>query len=353
MIRTRFLAALLPVALTACGGGGGGGDNSAQTPMAPPPTARAPQTNVPAPTYVAGSGRLVMFQALNDVRDALGVGLLAQDAALDTAAQAHAEYLQANRIVGHDEASANAGYYADTPLARARKAGAPDTEWIGEVAAAQGAGVDVAADARGCFDQWYSTVYHLQGVIDNAESVGVGFVPARNGWFSTCVLMFGTSTAVPPGPQANSTPYAGGQQMATHAIVTIPRAGEVAVQPGFNAGGEQPNPAPDLSAPGRPLMVYVNGANGEVLTVSSFRLFDGTGAEVPTRALVSEAAKPGSMGSAVADPNGQYLRRNAVFLLPLAPLKSGATYTVSFAGARAGTPLSTSWSFTTVAAPVP
>jgi hypothetical protein len=136
-------------------------------------------------------------------------------------------------------------------------------------------------------------------------------------------------------------------------MVTVPRAGEAAVQPGFNAFGELPNPAPDLATPGRPLTVYVNGANGEILTVSSFRLFDGTGAEVPTRALVAEAAKAGSMASAVADPNGQYLRRNAAFLLPLAPLRAGATYTVSFAGARAGTPMSTSWSFTTTPAPVP
>ncbi|WP_042882848.1 CAP domain-containing protein [Cupriavidus necator] len=54
---------------------------------------RAPQASVPEPTYAVGSGHLALFRAVNALRQKLGVGLLAQDMALDTAAQAHAVYL--------------------------------------------------------------------------------------------------------------------------------------------------------------------------------------------------------------------------------------------------------------------
>ncbi len=65
----------------------------------PAPTAAAAlRMNVADPTYAEGSGQLALFKGVNTLRQKFGVGLLAQDAALDTAAQAHAVYLNAHSV---------------------------------------------------------------------------------------------------------------------------------------------------------------------------------------------------------------------------------------------------------------
>lgn len=93
-------------------------------------------------------------------------------------------------------------------------------------------------------------------------------------------------------------------------------------------------------------MVYANGALAEVLSVTAFKLVASNGAEVAARVLVSPAAKAdGSNG--VAD---EYLRNNAAFLLPFAPLADRETYAATFSGTRAGKPVSISWTFKTATA---
>jgi len=93
-------------------------------------------------------------------------------------------------------------------------------------------------------------------------------------------------------------------------------------------------------------MVRVNAAAGNTLTVSNFQLVDKTGAVVSTRILVPQSAVSGSTASVTADPNNG-LSPGVAFLLPLAQLKANTKYTVTFSGARDGSPMSTSWSFTT------
>ena len=135
----------MSMVLTACGGGGGGGNSSSAPASASQPatsgTSVPPQTTIANATYAAGSMQASAFSTLNAYRLAMGVGALAQDSILDTSAQAHSQYLYANlsngnlSAVTHNEVSPFASYYADTPLARAQKAGAPVTEWISEVVA--------------------------------------------------------------------------------------------------------------------------------------------------------------------------------------------------------------------------
>jgi len=344
--KNQIYVAVLAAALSGCGGGGDNGGATATPSTVRVTTSLPPQTSVPAPSYASSSGQLALFQSINAMRQQLGVGLLAQDARLDAAAQAHAAYLSANHVMQHDETSGNPGFYEATPLLRARKAGVPDPEWVAEIAAG-GTGVDDASTGVGCFNQWYHTVYHLQAMVGNQESIGIGYMPKGTWGLSVCVLDFGVLTAVPVNPLANGVPYGGGQQFDAGTFVTVPRNGDSNVQPGFNVSGEAPNPAPDLSAPGRPLMVYANGALGEVLSVTTFSIIDAKGAEVASRILVSPSAKAaGSAGGA-----DSYVRNNAVFLLPLATLADGTTYTATFSGTRAGKPVSFSWSFTTSTAP--
>lgn len=358
------IAIAASLTLAACGGGGGGGSsstgstNSAPTPSPGSSNAATPATSVPAATYTAGSAQLAMFTAINNLRGALGVGLLAQDPVLDVAAGYHAQYEADNQVVTHIETSGQPGYYGATPLSRAQLAGAPTTEWIGEVAAGT---YDTPAQTAGtaCFNQWYLSVYHLQSIVTNQQTVGIGFgSPASSSGFSGCIVDFGTTTGVPASPEANSIPYSGGQQFSTTAVVTVPANNDTAVAPNFGPAGETPSPAPDLtlSSLGRPIMVMVNGQDSEILTVQTFALHDAGGTTVPARILVSTAAKTGSTAAAVADPNADYLASKAAFLLPLATLSPNTTYTVSFSGQRVDGSVSTAvtktWSFTTAAATV-
>lgn len=322
-----------------------GSENPSPSQTPPAPVALALQTSVAEPTYATGSGQLALFKAINALREHLGVGLLGQDARLDTAAQAHAVYLSSNNVSQHDESVENPAFYDVSPLLRARKAGAPSALWVGEAVAGARGGNDTDIGQR-CFSEWYHTVYHLQSLVGNQESVGVGYSERGNLGLNLCVLAFGTFTAVQADPAPNAVPYIGGQHFDAGMFVTVPRSGEADVQPGFNVHGELPDPAPDLKTPGRPLMVYANGASAEVLSVTAFQVVGSNGAEVPARVLVSVAAKAGgSVG--VADA---YVRNNAVSLLPLAPLAASETFTATFAGIRAGKPVSFSWSFKTAAA---
>jgi hypothetical protein len=357
------MAAIAASLLVAACGGGGGGDNAssgaapasgASAPTGSQTSGVAPRTSVATPTYAAGSFQLAAFNQINAYRNAMGVGMLSQDPALDTAAQAHSLYLFSNFSTGaissvsHEEVSGNANFYATTPLARAQKAGAPVTEWVGENAAA-GIPVGAAADdASDCIGQALASVYHLIALTSNQETVGLGYTPGTTSFpLYTCISNFGTVTGVdaPPGANTNSIPSVGGQQISTSTVAHSPYTGETGVALAMRA--ESPNPAADLTAPGRPILVRVNARQGvDTLTVSQYTLTDSTGSVVPSRVLVPSAAVAGSTTATVADPNNELASGTAI-LLPLTPLKANQSYSVAFSGARNGVAVSASWNFTT------
>jgi uncharacterized protein YkwD len=346
------------MALSACGGGGGGSTNGA--PAAPPSTpvipqggtAIAPQTSVAASTYAASSMQDAVFTQLNAYRLAMGVGELSQDPILDVSAQAHALYLDSNLANGnltalsHNETSTFANYYGDTPLSRAQKAGVPATEWISEVVAAGLPQTTGAAYASDCLRQYINTVYHLQDISSNQQTLGIGFQQASGSYsIYSCVIDFGETAGVSGAPLGNSLYQPGGQQIATTAIAISPLNNETSVARAMVA--ENVNPAPDLQNPGRPIMVRVNAAaSGDMLTVSTFTLTSANGSVVPARIIVPSAALSGSTSAATADVNNG-LFPGVAFLLPLAPLTANTTYTVSFSGARDGKPVSVTSTWTT------
>ncbi|SOE91593.1 Uncharacterized conserved protein YkwD, contains CAP (CSP/antigen 5/PR1) domain [Caballeronia arationis] len=355
------IAASLLVA--ACGGGGGDSTSGSASPpsgASQPATSSnpviAPQTSVPAPTYAAGTGQYGMFTTINAYRSQMGVGMVAQDLLLDAAAQSHAQYEQINLTSGaetslsHTENSANPGFYEAWPYLRARKAGTAANLWVGEVVAA-GWSADNSRENDGtrCVQQWINTVYHLASLVGNQTSVGLGYVaPASASSLSFCVADFGAVSSPAPTTENdyNTTPYNAGQQIAAGQVVHAPYTNETNVALAMHT--EIPNPAPDLSAPGRPIMVSVNAQNRNVLTVDSFELKDASGNVVPARILVPASAVSGSKAAVTADVN-KNLFAGTAFLLPLAPLTANTVYTATFSGARDGTPVSTSWQFTTAA----
>jgi hypothetical protein len=305
---------------------------------------------VPAATFASGTAQASIFSQLNAYRTAMGVGQLKQDPVLDVSATAHALYLVTNFANGnitsttHNEVSTFADFYEATPLSRAGKAGAPATEWISENVAVGLTQANGSAFASDCLGQYLNTVYHLQNATEVEETIGTGFQQNTAQGTYSCVLDFGQTTGVSGTPVANGFLLSAGQQMATTAIAHSPLANETSVARAMTA--EIPNPAPDFASPGRPIMVRVTAANaGDVLTVSSFTLTSSGGTVVPARIIVPSAALTGSSG-ATADVNNE-MAAGVAFLLPQAPLAANTTYTVSFSGARTGTPISTTWSFTT------
>jgi uncharacterized protein YkwD len=363
MSKMTALAMAAALALAACGGGGGSSSNSGGTPVAdtPAPTPATPnasvprQTSVPAPTYDAGSAQATMFLAINAYRSNVGVGMVSQDANLDTAAQAHAVYEQVNFNSGaltsltHTEDAANPSFYEATPYQRARKAGTTINQWVGENVAASYSPDNIQAnDGANCAQQWLDTVYHLQGVTSNTTSVGIGYVsPAtlqKPAFF--CVTDFGVVSSRAPANAGsyNAIPFDGGQQIPANTVVHAPYSNESSVPLAMVA--ESPNPAPDVGSPGRPIMVRVSAEAGNILTVNSFQLTDAAGTVVLARIIVPSSAVAGSKAAVTADVNNS-LFSGVAFLLPLTPLAPNTVYTVSFSGARDGVAIATAWQFTT------
>ncbi|MGX6566063.1 CAP domain-containing protein [Cupriavidus necator] len=329
------LATAMTLALAACGGGGGDDGGSKQEPNTPPttpttpttpqePTSVPPATSSGTPTYPAGDLRLSSYNDLNNYRIAMGVGALRQDAFLDAAADNHLAYMKANSVVAHEEARGNAGFTGVNPYEQAVAAGATKNQWVSQA----------ASSSPFCVDSFKNSVYHLQGVTSNQETIGIA---NRDGY---CVINFGLSTG------ANGSGYGlpswGGQQLPATGMVYSPVDGERVVGT-FTPAGESPNPAADLSTAGHPIMFRVPAPQStDVLTVSSFTLTGPGGASIPVRVLVPTKAKPVSMAGSVEDAK---LYAGVVFMLPTQPLTAG-TYTSTFAGARNGVAISKSWSFT-------
>ncbi|WP_404995436.1 CAP domain-containing protein [Cupriavidus pauculus] len=342
MNKKLFVSVLAAAVLSACGGGGDGGNTTAPTspttptnPTAPTtPTSTAPVTDVPAADYT--DLRATLFTQLNDFRAAVGVGKLKQDPKLDVAAQAHADYLKANLTIAHDELPTNAGYYEATPRSRATKAGVDASQWIAEVAG--GTALLPISQVPMCM-RMTNSVYHQQAILGNAENVGLGI----NDYACSIDMAVVTLGGVSGSPPANSLPVGNGQLMAANAIGVTPIAGskvDGAMPP------ENPQPAPDITSPGHPLMVRVRAdTTADKLTVSNFTLIDNVGATIPGRVLVASNAISGTTVSGAQADNMLY--PGVAFFMPLSPLASGKTYTATFAGARNGTAISTSWSFST------
>lgn len=325
------LATAITLALAACGGGGGddGGPKNPTTPPTTPttpqePTSVPPATSSPAATYPGGDLRLAAFNALNDYRIKMGVGALKQDAALDIAADNHLGYMKSNSVIAHEETAGKSGFTGVNPYEQGVAAGASRNQWISQS----------ASGSTDCVTVFKNTVYHLQGITSNQETVGIA---VRDGY---CVLNFGVVTG------ANGSGYGlpqwGGQQLQGNSVTYSPVDSELV--PGtFTATGEQPSPAPDLPNAGHPVMFRVPAPSAsDVLTVSNFTLTGPGGSSVPARILVATGAKGGSIASAISDP---YVYTGVAFLLPTQPLTAG-TYTATFVGARNGVAVSKSWSFT-------
>ena len=294
-------------------------------------------TSVPPNTYSSTSFQLGYFARINAVRQALGVGVLAQSSDLDTSSQAQALYNAANfnpstmygvdpstgDLYAHSEDPGMPDFYAATPQARAALAGY-SLGGVGEVA-----GNTLVNDANSgllAANQLLDTVYHRANILlDTYRYIGIGVDTASNsyedyGWY---VSDMGT---------VNNA-----QTLATGTVVTYPADSATDAFPYFCNSCEDPSPVPSLpsnQALGGPISVQI--AAGHALSVNSFTLADANGS--PVTVYLSDGQ---------TDTSG-FLPGNIAFIIPEAPLSPGETYTAAFSGSDGSTVLSKTWSFTTL-----
>lgn len=336
----------LVMTLSACGGGGDSSNHVAVTPpVMPPPAVTTPavtpgdlQTTVPSLTYAQSSPEYALVSAYNGFRSKLGLGLLAQNPLLDTAASNHLHYVLTNDINNagsvdmsainakynrpqfHIEDSTKPLYTGDQEIDRARHVGYSGA-YVGEEGAF-GGNIGVLA----AFNSLVATVYHRAGLMYQfPREIGVS---VGNDASQTVVMELGYQTGVKG--QSNASDYMG----------AYPADKQTAVP--LYAGVETPNPFPDLST-----------ANADFPTKTSFPICvtikEGLALQVGSF-TVTEAGQTTPLDVRLMthrnDPNA-YLASNTAFIIGKVPFKAKTVYNVSFSGTSGGSAMSKNWSFTT------
>lgn len=318
----------LSAVLAACGGGGGGSSPPVATPSTPPVV-----TSVPTPTYASATEESAAFALLNTERGRCGFGLVAQNAKLDQAAQAHADWGLTNDLFGHVESTSYPnGYTGAMPKDRATAAGYVSSSHVGEAIA-----YDPSLSKSGFGEKsvrgLLSAPYHQYELLAPIyKDVGISIrEPADAGSSATASHVhanfnFGTTSDY--------------QYLNTTDVVTYPCDGSTGTA--YQLRGEDPNPVPgrDLVANplGQPIMVMVR--HGQSLAITSVSMTKvSTNASVTLRAVVNHSNDPNNFFQSV----GQHV----AYVIPDGPLEATTAYFVTLSGTNNGTPFSRQFTFST------
>lgn len=285
----RIATIILTLSIAGCGGSGnggagtppGGGDAGGGNPPQTPDL----QTSVPAPTYPADSEAFWYFETINQQRQQLGLGLLAQNAQLDAATKNHAAYLYAaftqEEIASGLETPGKKGFTGVTAQDRCNYVGYPGT-------CAQN-------------DMW-SEIYFT-----SRPSPYQGLLALRQGARQIGITMYHTSLfgGMSNGPE---------------------------IQLGHPAGSTPQRQGPDFLLVAQlwgAIHVHIN--EGETLTVETFKVLGPSGQEMAGEVLTS-----------ANDPR-QRVPANAAMFVPTPgwfDCEAGGTYVVNFSGKRGNVPFS-------------
>ncbi len=305
----------LTVMLAACGGGGDAGVSEGENggskwnpPVTPIPISQPSdlQLTVPTPTYAENSDNLATFNAINQFRSSLGLGLLAQNTKLDAAAMNHVDYEVLHHVFGHDEIRGYAGFTGVDATERAAYAGYM-ARWVGDL----GAGVGKAGVAA-----FINSVYH-RGSLMNQQISEVGIANAAD----STVQFISVSDALRT------------QRNAPDFIAVYPLDGQTALP--LAMGNETPKPFPSITLPSSPISFV--SAHGTTLKVTRFTVTaQGDAAPLTTQLITKES-----------DPNVIYLSSNEAYIAGVDPFLPNTVYNVSFVGKVDNLDVSKTWSFTT------
>jgi hypothetical protein len=252
-------------------------------------------------TYADAAVQTDMLALSNQMRFAIGSPTLSADPRVAQAAQNHANYNAANRIIGHYETSGNAYYTGYAPRDRVMAAGL-SASFVSEVATGYG-------DALSGVRQLWDAPYHRLGMMHpNASTTGWGFSTMGN---SATVADIVYDFSLRPVE-----------------FVRSPAQGQTGIPTSWS-GNESPNPLPaGVRGPvGYPIMVVYSAAQS----------VDMRAAEV--------VAPNGSRVPIYYAP--QQFERDYQVIIPQQPLAAGTTYHVRFDINVSGRMATNEWDFTT------
>lgn len=294
------------VVIAGCGGGGDGG--SMQPPQGVNPVVSGPATTVPPPAY-SDLRRTEAFQRTNEIRNLLGIGLVAQNAKVDAAAQAHANYLGRNGGSHYEDAS-KPGFTGVDPGDRLLAADYSFSSAMEVLTYAPGSGADQV-------DLLMNTLYHrLPFVAYDFVHVGVGSAASVNNQSVTPSVLVFARPLGSLGQEAPAVPY----------VVWPMRGASIA-----RGSIENESPTP----PGAGYPITINFDPRKEVIVSKFELREGGTALLPATLLTSSN-----------DPNA-LIPKTMNALSPKEVLKPATGFTVLWEGTVDGKPLSVSWGFST------
>jgi len=257
------------------------------------------------------AGRKAALDRANARRSAAGLPALREDPALAEAATAHAYFFLFN--LGQPQFNGAGIYKEDASLPGSVGATALDRDrhfgYSGDRAAEM---IDHTMTPAASVEDWTDSVFRRLPLLDR-EATSAGYGLARVGSISIAVMDLGS------GPRGGGDP------------IVYPVAEQKGVPAGFT-NTEVPSPLPQgARAPtGYPVTLQVGGA--QKVAVSTGRLVDGEGLEVPSYTLAP----------------GDQLGQSQWALLPKQPLRPGARYTAEVRGTIDGQDFSKLWSFTVI-----
>ena len=334
-MRVPVGAMAMAAVLYGCGGGASSPEGPATAlPEEKPVT--LPITKMPASSY---SGfKQEAFERLNEARIAAGVSAVKQNAQLDAAAQAHAEYLAGNYVTGHYEDPAKPLFTGYGHNDRAKAQGYPN--YVKSEIITSFYSIATGRDHIGFH---LNSVYHLAAAMDPAANeIGIGVSetskPAR---YIPSSFTFGTTDR---------------RLLPVEPVWVWPVDGASRVPRGFIAASESPNPLPDLAPDttvtvGAPIMFCGSRNNNAALEITHLRFIESASQIAPkARVLHHRLTKVQNISGMEAreDPNMSALSySHCVFILPLDELAVDRAYTVSLTALQGGARVEKRWSFTT------
>ena len=278
-------------------------------------------TVTPHDTVVPGDAtgeQIRAIEHMNSLRAAIGVGPVAGSAAINQAAQAHANY-----YLYHCNQYEEAGLspHSENPEWPEGFTGANFANRMNHYGYLGSPGWEVMAflgNPEGAVDSWMETLYHrIPFVHPSTKDAGYGIATPGCQWWASGVdvMNFGR------GPDTTNEP------------VRYPWHGQTGVPKSWD-GAESPQPPlpQGASYPSGPIITLTFPAGA--FQVTAHRLLDPGGAEV-----AHQFVDPGN------DPHG--FLSQTVSLYALDPLQGSATYSVELQGSWKGAETTWEWDFTT------
>jgi len=306
---------LIAALLAGCGGGGGSNNESAPATSNTPTNPPVPEPGAPTLT---GNTALDGYNWLNYRRAQLGLSSLARNSQVDTAALGHSNYLRLNNTVSHEQTVGAPGFTGANLTSRLTAAGYGLTGGyaIGEV-------ISATNNTSGFYqvEELITAIYHRFVMFEPVfKEVGTGATTVTGGYTYFTADLTATNGL--------------GAGIGAGRLVNYPANNQINIPINFLSDTESPDPVPNQNLVGYPVSVHADsGRGGAGVVVRSFTITPRGGSALNTL-LLSSATDSRTTASAAA-------------IIPLAPLRRGTVYDVSFDGTVGGVAAPRAWSFTT------